>query len=72
MKGRGLTPACVQSQKRKEVKEVFILSFFYFLYFFDFAVNPHSGSIRLCGKKITGQVSTDGAGVSRHFPVSSV
>jgi hypothetical protein len=35
MKGRGLTPAYVQSQKGKEVKEVFIL---YFFYFFDFAV----------------------------------
>jgi hypothetical protein len=39
MKGRGLTPACVQSQKGKEVKEVFILYFFPFFDFFDFAVN---------------------------------
>jgi hypothetical protein len=38
MKGRGLTPACVQNQKGKEVKEVFILYFFPFFYFFDFVV----------------------------------
>jgi hypothetical protein len=38
MKGRGLTLACVQSQKGKEVKEVFILYFFHFFDFFDFVV----------------------------------
>jgi hypothetical protein len=38
MKGRGLTPACVQSQKGKEVKEVFFPSFLYFFDFFEFVV----------------------------------
>jgi hypothetical protein len=46
MKGRGLTPACVQSQKGKEVKEVFILYFFPFFDFFDFAIKNLAAETR--------------------------
>jgi hypothetical protein len=54
MKGRGLTPAYVQSQKGKEVKEVFLLYFFHFFYFFDFAVKLFRNSVP-CPRRIPGR-----------------